>query len=334
MALRVAVIACVAAVCAGVTVYDPPEAGAALDAVENALKAIVSNPHLPAAQLAAAKKCVADVESTVEFLESAKGKALSKKEKGAKVMAAIKELQDLQTSWQSVSMHMVADKKTELMKQLKAKEAEMAKDMKMMKVLNLEKALAEKKLALQKLIDMKNAKAVKQEDAKEIAAREEMVANVLKMAKDLQSSKGANSSMTHAVKNVADGKPKLLATVNTYLQGRMATLTANMAKLDAAQKKNEDMIRAAMAGKSAVMQKGNKDDDAELKKSTAMLNMLIKKEQRNYKKVRAPLQSEYTELADAVKSIKKGDVSGLSKVMAHMQGEMKSLQAKSKKFLY
>merc|ERR1719181_2006675 len=109
----------------------------------------------------------------------------------------------------------------------------------MMKVLNLEKALAEKKLALENLIEAKQAKDAHQEDAKAIAAKEEMIANVLKMAKDMQYSKNANASMTHAVKNVAEGKPKLLATVTSYLDGRMKTLSGNMAEIDAAQKKRQ-----------------------------------------------------------------------------------------------
>jgi len=324
--LRAVVFACLAAVYSSETVYNPPEAGSARDAVENALKKIVSNPHLPAAQLASAKKVVTDVENTVEFLESAKGKALTDKARGEKVMSAIKELEDLQTSWASSA----TDKRAELMKQLQAKEAELAKDKKMMKVLNLEKALAEKKLALQKLIDMKNEKATaasKAQDAKELAAREEMVANVLKMAKDLQSSKGSNASMTHAVAHVADNT-KLLATVSTYLDGRMKTLSENLAKVDAAQKQQEDTIKTTLASADA------KGDDKALKKNEAILKMLMKKQERNFKKVRAPIQAEYNEVADAVKSIKKGDVTGLSKVMAHMQGEMKSMQAKSKKFLY
>lgn len=329
MASRVAIFACLAGVALSVTVYNPPEAGSALDAVEKALTKIVQNPNLPAAQLASAKKVVADVESTVEFLESKEGKALSKEARGAKVMSAVKELQNLQTSWQKVTMVNVADRKAQLLKQLQEKEAELAKDKKMMKVLNLEKALAEKKLALQKLIDMKHAKEAKQEDDKEIAAREEMIAKVLKMAKDVQSSKGANASMTHAVKNVTEGNPKLLSTVSAYLDGRMKTLSGNMAQLDAAEKKREEEIKATLAEPAGA--KGNAE---ELKKSKAMLYMLMKKEHRNYKKARAALQSEYKELDDAVKSIKKGDVAGLSKVMAHMQGEMKSLQAKSHKFLY
>jgi len=332
MSLRAVAFACLVAVVSSETVYDPPEAGTALDAVEKALNQIVQNPHLPAAQLAAAKKVVADVEGTVEFLESAKGKALSKKEKGVKVMAAVKELQNLQTSWQQVTMTKVADHKADLMKQLQAKQAALTKEMKEMKVLNLEMALAKKKLALQKLIDMKHAKdmaASQQESAKDIAAKEEMIANVLKMAKEVQASKVTNASMTHAVKNVAESNPKLLATVNAYLEGRMKTLSANMATLDAAEKKRGAEIKATLEG--SVSTKVNAE---ELKKNKAMLDMLMKKEHRNFLKTRATLSSEYNELDEAVKSIKKGDVSGLSKVMGHMQGEMKSLQAKSHKFLY
>jgi len=329
MAVRAAFFVCLVAVCSSSAVFKPEEAGNALDEVEKALNKIVENPHLPAPQLAAAKKVAADVEGTVQFLESAKSKTLSKEARGAKVMGAIKELQDLQTSWQNAATTKVADRKAELMKQLKEKEAELEKDKKMMKVLNLEKALAEKKLALQTLIEQKQKKAKDEEDAKEVAKREEMIASVLKMAKEVQSSKVGSASMTHAVKNVAGDNTKLLANVQSYLEGRMKTLSGTMADLDAAQKKREDMIKVTLGDKSAA-----KSDDKELKKSTAILNMLMKKEQRNYKKARAPLQSEYKELEDAVKSIKKGDVTGLSKVMSHMQSEMKSLDAKSHKFLY
>jgi hypothetical protein len=310
------------AVSSSVAVYNPPEAGSALDAVEEALKKIVSNPHLPAPQLAAAKKVVVDVESTVEFLESAKGKALSKEERGKKVMSAIKELQDLQTSWQSVTMTKVADKKANLLKKLKEKEAEMEKDKKMMKVLNLEKALAEKKLALENLVEQKQKKAKEEqekEDTKELAKREEMISSVLKMAKDAQSSKAKSVSAADVAK---------LANVQSYLNGQMKTLSGKMKDLDEAEKKRTDMIKATVGGKA-----GN-SDDKELKKSMAILNMLMKKEQRNYKKARATLDSEYKELDDAVKSIKKGDVAALSKVMSKWQSQTKDQEAKSHKFLY
>merc|ERR1740138_1346833 len=160
--------------------------------------------------MSAAKKAVANVEDTVHFLESAAGKALTKEARSAKVMGAVKQLQDLQTQWQKASEAKSADKMAEMKKELEEKKAELAKDMKMMKVLNLKKALAEKKLKLQKLIEAKQEQQTHEEDAKAIAAREEMIANVLKLAKDMQSAKGAKASMTHAVKHVADTKPQLL----------------------------------------------------------------------------------------------------------------------------
>lgn len=330
MALRLVAVACLAVVSSSMTVYDPPEAGPALDAVEKALASIVGNPHLPASMMAAAKKAVANVEDTVHFLETAKGKALTKEARGAKVMSAIKELQDLQSTWSKAAESQVADKRADLEKQLKEKQAALAKDMKMMKVLNLEKALAEKKLALQNLIEKKANDAKGKEDAKAIAAREEMISNVLKMAKDIQSSKTKDATMTHAVKDVAKTNPKLLATVNTYLEGRMKTLSESMATIDASQKKREAEITATLGAAAP----GDKANAEELKKSKAILTMLMNKEARNNKKLKAGLQSEYTELHHAVESIKKGDVAGLSKVMTHMQSEMKNLQAKSHKFLY
>jgi len=326
MALRLAVLACLVAVSSSMTVNDPPEAGPALDAVEQALNNIVQSTHLPASMMAAAKKAVVNVEDTVHFLESAKGKALTKEARGAKVMAAVKQLQDLQVEFQKTGEAKVEDKQAELMKELEQKKAELAKEMKMMKVLNLEKSLAEKKLKLENLIEAKQAEQAHKEDAKTIADREEMIANVLKLAKDVQSSKGANSSMTHAVKNVAETNPKLLAQVSTYLQGRMKTLSGNMVDVDASMKKREDEINATLT------EAGSKAEATEMKKSKAMLDMLVKKEKRQYKKMRAGLQSEYNELDTAMKSINKGDVAGLSKVMTHMQSEMK--KAKSHKFLY
>merc|ERR1711924_75093 len=166
------------------------------------------------------------------------------------------------------------------------------------------------------------------EDAKTVADREEMIANVLKLAKDVQSSKGAKATMTHAVKSVGETNPKLLAQVSNYLQSRMKTLSGNMADIDSSMKKREEEINTTLK------EAGPKADAAEMKKSKAMLDMLVKKHKRQYKKMRAGLQSEYNELDSAMKSIKKGDVAGLSKVMTHMQSEMKSLQAKSHKFLY
>jgi hypothetical protein len=322
MALRAVLMTSIVAVCSAVAVYNPPNAGNALDAIERALTQIVSSPHLTKTQLSSAKKVAADVEKTVTELESPKGKMLSKEAKAAKVTASIKELQDLQADWQKAASQKVSDRKAELMKELQAKEAELAKDKKMLKVINLEKQLAEKKLALQKLVDMKNEQAAAQATEKQEAAQQEMVANLLKAAQSLQAPKGA-------AKQATDNKATKLRGVQTYLEGRMHNVTDSIAKLDANEKKKEAELKSAVAAQ--VPANGKTDAIA---KGQGLLKVLLKKEHRNYQKTRATLKSEEHELAEAVTSIKKGDGAGLAKVMNHMQGEMKSLQAKSHKFLY
>jgi len=320
MSLRLVLLASVVA-CSAVTVYNPPNAGVALDAVENALKNIVNSPNLAKGQLDQAKKVAADVEKTVAELESPAGKKLSKEAKAAKVSASIKELQDLQSDWQKNTANNVAKRKEELMKQLKEKEAELAKDNKMLKVIKLEKQLAEKKLALEKLVEMKNEKAAAQDMQKKQAAQQEMVANLLKAVGSLKASKSAPAK---------DSKAATLKGVQTFLEGRIKDVSGSISKLDAAEKKREEEIKAAVGAK--VPSNGKKDDA--LDKGKKLLNVLLKKEQRNFKKAQATLKNELHELTGAVTAIKKGDGSALAKVMNHMQGEMKALQAKSQKFLY
>jgi len=324
MSLRVVLLASIVAAVSAVTVYNPPNAGVALDAVEKALANIVKSPHLTKLQLDQAKKVAANVEKTVEELESPNGQKLSKEARSAKVTASIKELQDLQANWQKAAASTIADQKASLMKQLQAKEAELKKDQKMLKVINLEKALAEKKLALQKLIDMKNEKAkeasAQQDLQKQAAAQKEMVANLASAAKSMKDTKSSDAKAAVGDK---------LKTVLAYLEGRVHDVNDKLAKLDAAEKKHEAEVNE-LVGKKAPVQDG-KDP---LAKGQGILKMLLKKEQRQYKKAKAPLQNELRQLNDAVASIKKGDVSGLTKVMTQMQGEMKSLDAKSHKFLY
>jgi len=305
-------------------------AGNALDSIEAALTAVVNNKHLSAAQLKSAKTVAASVEATVTELESAKGKQLSKEARAAKVTAAIKELQSLQDEWQKTAAQAVSQKKADLMKQLASKEAELAKEQKMLKVINLEKALAEKKLALEKLVEMKNARerdGAQKEAQKEAIEQQEMVANVLNMAKSLQGGQGTNTSTSHTAAKAADAKPALLKTVLAHLEGRMKNVTASIQKIDAAEEKHEAELKDAMKAPK------NGNTDA-IGKGASLLKILLKKEHRQFDKSRATLKSEYKELHEAVSSIKKGDVAGLTKVMAHMQGEMKALQAKSQKFLY
>jgi len=304
-------LASLAVTCAAETVYNPPNAGKALDAVEQALSQILKLPHLTKAQLDQAKKVSSDVEKTVAELESPEGKKLSKEAHAAKVTAAIKELQDLQSSFSQSS----TDRKAALMKQLKEKEAELEKDKKMMKVLTLEKKLAEKKLKLQKMIDTKNEQRAKEQAAKEAADQQEAVAKVVEVAKTMKDGK-----------KLASDK---LKPVMSYLEKREKAATDSLATLDAAEKKRSAEIEALTSAKMPV-----KDDKDPLAKSQGVLKMLAKKEHRAYLKARAPLASELKELKTAEDSIKKGDVAKLSEVMSHMQGEMKDLQAKSKKFLY
>lgn len=308
--MRVVLLTSIVAACSGVTLYNPPNAGVALDAVEKALANIVSSPHLTKTQLLQAKKVAADVEKTVEELESAAGKKLSQAQRGAKVTASIKELQDLQENWQKTAQATIDSKKADLEKQLKDKEAELAKDQKMLKVINLEKKLAEKKLALQKLIDMKNAKQSAAAAEKEAAAKQAEVEKVVNAAKSLKDAKS-------------------LKTVTSYLDGRVKDLTATLAKLDASEKKREGEIKALVSVKAPV-----KDEKDPLAKGQGVLKMLLKKEHRQFEKNRAALLAELKEMHQAQESIKKGDVAGLTKVMTQMQGEMKNLEAKSHKFLY
>jgi hypothetical protein len=315
MTLRVLLLASVAVGCAAVAVYDPPDAGVALDAVEKALHNIVSSPHLTKVQLVAAKKVSSDVEKTVTELESKEGKKLSQEARASKVRAAIKELQDLQTTWQKQSDVLTSSKKAELMKQMKAKEEELAKDKKMLKVLNLQKALAEKKLALQKLIEQKTDEAAKKEAEKETKEKQDMITKGLDLAKDMQPKKA-----------LADEKSK---PVMAYLEGRMHKATESLEKIDAADTKQQAEI-SALADKKMPVQDANDP----LAKSQGILKMLAKKQHRQFLKAKVPIQNEIKELHTAITSIQKGDSAGLSKVMQQMQGELKTLQAKSHKFLY
>lgn len=315
--MRAVLITSIITACSAVAIYNPPNAGVALDAVEKALANIVNNPRLSKLQLSQAQKVVADVEKTAEELNSEAGKKLSQQARAAKVTASIKELQTLQAEWEKAAQAAISAKKADLEKQLEAKEEELAKDKKMLKVINLEKALAEKKLKLQKMLDMKAAKESEQVSQKEAAAKQEMVAGILNAAKSL--TKDAKKAA------VADK----LKTVTTYLEGRLHDVTEKLAKLDASEKKKEGELQTIVGNKMPV-----KDDKDPLAKGQGVLKMLLKKEHRQYEKARATLQNEQKELHQAVESIKKGDAGALTKVMTKMQGEMKSLEAKSHKFLY
>jgi len=315
MSLRVVFLASVAVACSAVAVYDPPDAGVALDAVEKALQNIVKSPHLTKTQLAQAKKVSEDVESTVTFLESAEGKKLTKDARAAKVKVSIKELQDLQTMWTKEGDKMIATQKTKLMEEMKKKEEELVKDKKLLKVLNLQKALAEKKLALQKLIEQKKDAAATKEAEKQAAQLKEMVGDMESLAKDMVDKK-----------KPADDKVK---PVMAYLEDRVKKAAAKLDDMDAANKKQEAEFNGMVTKKMPAQ-----DKQDPLVKAQGVLKMLMKKQHRQFLKARVPLDNELKELKSAVTAITKNDAASLTKVVAQMQGDMKTAQAKSHKFLY
>jgi len=315
MSLRVLFLASVAVVCSAVTLYDPPDAGVMLDAVEKALGDIVKSPHLTKTQLVQAKKVSEDVEAGVTFLESAAGKKLTKEARSAKVKVFIGELQGLQTMWSKEGAEMVATQKAKLMEEMKKKEAELVKDKKLLKVLNLQKALAEKKLALQKLIEQKKDAAATKEAEKQAAQLKEMVGDMEAMAKDME-----------AKKKPADDKVK---PVMAYLEDRVKKSTASLADMDAANKKQEAEFNGMVTKKMPVQDKTDP-----LVKAQGVLKMLMKKQHRQFLKARLPIDNELKELKSAVTAINKNDGASLTKVVTQMQGEMKTSEAKSHKFLY
>jgi len=315
MSLRVVFLTSVVVACSAVAVYDPPDAGVALDAVEKALENIVKSPHLTKTQLAQAKKVSEDVESMVTFLESAEGKKLTKDARATKVKTAIGELQGLQTMWSQEGDKMVATQKAKLMDEMKKKEEELVKDKKLLKVLNLQKALAEKKLALQKLIEKKKDEATTKEAEKQAAQQKEIIGDMEALVKSME-----------AKKKLDDDKVK---PVMAYLEERMHKTTATLADMDAANKKQEAEFNGMVTKKMPVQDKTDP-----LVKAQGVLKMLMKKQQRQFLKAKLPLQSELKELHQAEKAIKENDAASLTKVVTQMQGEMKTAQAKSHKFLY
>jgi len=315
MPLRAVLLACVVVVSSAAAVYDPPDAGVSLDAVEKALGALVKNPHLTATQMAQAQKVVDDVEQTAAELGSAAGKKLSKEARAAKVFASIKELKDLQADWSKASTQMVAGHKAKLMEELKAKEDELAKDKKMLKVLDLQKALAEKKLSLQKLIEKKNDQAAEKVTQEEAKKKEEMVAKMLEVAKSMQ-----------AKTKPADDK---VQPVMAYLRGRAKDVNDSLAKMEDTNAKQEAEMSKMASQKLPVM-----DQKDPLVKAQSVIKMFMKKQHRQFEKSKLPLENEGKELQHAISAINKGDAAELLKVGTKMQGEMKTLQAKSHKVLY
>jgi len=301
--LRILSLAAVATVALADSTWGPADTAHALDGVIGAVEKIVHLPHLSATQLEEAKKIAVDIKVDVEAVESGK---LTKEQAHVKVGEGMQELAAFAAKLQNSGG--LSERRAQLEKQLHEKEAALAKLEKQMKLLKLKKLLAEKKLAMQNLLAAKAAGQDRSaaEDAKATAA----VVTQLHGLKDL---KGADAM-------------KALQTV----QQQEKALGERLARLDAGQKKSEDMMASAMQGELKSAASGQ---DA-LEKGKKMIQELEKREKRKFAKVRAGQQIELEGLKEVEASLKSHDGAGLQKSLQKLDQLSKSTQAKSGKFLY
>jgi len=296
-----------------------------LAAVETALKRVTELPHLSSEQRAAAKKVVADVDATVEEVEAGKliGAARNKR-----VGFAIKELQDLQKDW----LHTTTASKVEALEQeIAAKKALLKKSEVELKMFKLEKELATKKLLLKKLVAEKGQAQDLEKERKEDSAQEAMVSKLLGVAKALAAAKKPHAAASQQKVPLTAAVPGLSALV-AQLQAQEQKAAAAIKHMDAEEKVREATLsRSARAGEEAPMK--NATSDA-MQKGEIMLKQLVKEEHRKFLKARAVKEAQRQELADGVQSIQKGDTTALAHLMVKMEKESKSLQAKTKGFLY
>jgi len=293
--------------------------------VEGSLKKITELSHLSTEQRAAAKKVVADVDATVEEVEAGK---LTGEARNKQVKLAIKELQDLQHEWLKSA---TASKVQALQHEIDAKKALLKKDQMELKMVNLEKELAEKKLLLKKLVAEKDQAQDLEKQHKEDNAQEAMVSKLLGMAKALAASRKPHESAPKQAGQKKTGDfaadPTLSALV-VQLQAQERNVSASIDRLDAEQK-----TREAMLAKSVQHPAKDVATDA-MKKAEKMMTRLLKEEHRKYLKARAVKEAQRQELIDGIHSIQKGDATALGHLMVKMEKESKSLQAKTKGFLY
>jgi len=301
---------------------------AAINAVEQALAKLTSNPRMSPEMVGAAKKVTQEAEQAAKEIESVN---TSKAEKMKLVGHAIASLQSLQGRWERAAKDALAREKSaeeketglaariaELKKQLEKKRAVLAKDEGMLKEAQMQKEILEK---------AEQSEGGSKEEARQ---QEAELASLEAMAKSMSSvPKAAEKHRTQAHSKVAAPLEHVVAD----LRARARNLTAALERLDSEEKKREAELEAAwpgVAGNRAPAQ-GKKDA---AQQSQKMLTALRKQARRGYKKARAVKAAELAELNEAIGSIEKGDVKALSKLMAKMQHETKQLSAKSKNFLY
>mmetsp|Transcript_11916 Transcript_11916/g.33992 ORF Transcript_11916/g.33992 Transcript_11916/m.33992 type:complete len:414 (-) Transcript_11916:75-1316(-) len=314
-----------------------------LSSVEAALHKVLATPGASPKLLAEAKKVVGDVDAVVEDLEA--GKLQDPAARQAKVGAAIQALTGLEQEWAKAAG--AGGKLQQLEQQLAEKKALLAKTEKEMKLVKLEKELAEKKQMLERLVANKHAQEAQQKQREEDDAQQQMVAQLVAAARSAAAaSPKAPAAPIKAAPATAEAKPKAQtvadapakASKTTPKEQAIAAILENMkvqaknvsdsiAAMDANEKKRQAELQHNFQAPTT----GKKDAIA---KGQAMLKLLAKKEHRNYEKARALRESELKDLNEGMRSVEKGDVQALTKLMGKMQKESKNLQAKSKNFLY
>jgi len=294
---------------------------AAINAVEQALAKLTSNPRMSPEMVGAAKQVTQEVEQAAKEIESG---STSKAEKMKLVGHALTSLQGLQGTWEKAAKDALAKEKAaeetetgasariaKLKKELEQKKAMLAKDETMLKEAQMQKEILEK------------AEGGSKEEARQ---QEAELASLEAMAKSMSSApKAADKPHAQAHSKV----PASLEHVVADLRARAKNLTASLERLDAEEKTREAELEKV--ANAQVPTQGKKDA---IQQGQKVLNMMKKQAKRGYKKARAVKAAELTELNEAISSIDKGDVKALSKLMAKMQHESKQLNAKAKNFLY
>jgi len=319
--------------CSSLTVssgmWGPPD----LKIVENALKVILSNPHLTPQQLLLAKNVSTAVR---EDIKAVTHDNLKKDMRKQKVAHAIKLLTSLEhelaktEAKTKTNLTALASQKATLEKELKEKKAELAKDQAEIKLATLEKDLAEKKLQLETLVAQKmKAQSAHKSDEEEMSQQSAMVSNLVNMAKNLKAAKASSGNDTKVAVSKHNATSGALQTLLLDLEARAHNVSEAISKIDAAEKANEVALSSAAAKKVPVSGK----DDA-LAKGQTLFKTLEKEEHRKYEKAKALKKAELAQLKEAIKEIKSGDVANLKKTVAKMQSDLKQLSSKSGKFLY
>jgi len=297
---------------------------AAINAVEQALAKLTSNPRMSPEMVGAAKQVTQEVEQAAKEIESG---STSKAEKMKLVGHALTSLQGLQGTWEKAAKDALAKEKAaeetetgaaariaKLKKELEQKKAMLAKDETMLKEAQMQKEILEK---------AEQAEGGSKEEARQ---QEAELASLEAMAKTMSSApKAADKPHAQAHSKV----PASLEHVVADLRARAKNLTASLERLDTEEKTREAELEKV--ANAQVPTQGKKDA---IQQGQKVLNMMKKQAKRGYKKARAVKAAELTELNEAISSIDKGDVKALSKLMAKMQHESKQLNAKAKNFLY